>query len=223
VGFRLPSLFILLMAKYGRQTPPCWVVKCMRSERKNNKNQVLAAFMACRDGLVRSLLRMKAKPEDVDDILQETYLRVLGADEKKAIQSYQGYLFTVSRNLVLEKLKANDREITSTINDAILEGGELSAEHHTHYRNKLSHLNQALMALPKNKRQAILLRKYYGLSHKEIASKMKVSVSSVEKYIESGIRQCKTTLAKQGYEFDGLARSRQKRADPSSSSKGGAL
>jgi len=191
----------------------------MDLDSKSKKNQMLRAFLSCRDGLVRSLLRMRAKPEDVDDILQETYLRVMGAGEKTEIQSHQSYLFTVSRNLVLEKLKANDREITSEINDAILEGAEVSAEHHTHYRKKLGHLNDALMALPKNKRQAILLRKYYGLSHKEIASKMNVSVSSVEKYIESGIKHCKVALTRRGYEFEGKAKPNQDIVSRSTSGK----
>jgi len=195
----------------------------MTKDRKSEKNQVLAAFLSCRDGLIRSLLRMKAKPEDVDDILQETYLRVLRADKKKAIQSHQGYLFTVSRNLVLEKLKANDREITSAINEALLESTEAPAEDQTYYKAKLGHLNHALMALPEKKRQAILLRKYYGLSYKEIAAKMNVSISSVEKYIESGIKQCKMVLTKRGYEFEGHSNSGQNNISQSPYSKDSVL
>jgi DNA-directed RNA polymerase specialized sigma24 family protein len=73
-------------------------------------------------------------------------MRVLHANDKTPICSTKGYLSTVSRNLVLEKLSRQSREITMEINDA-------------------------LRALPEKKRRAILLRKFYGLSHNEIAKK----------------------------------------------------
>ena len=145
---------------------------------------------------------MRAKQEDVDDILQETYLRAMDADKKTDIRSRRGYLFTVSRNLVLEKLTADNREITMEINDAILEGDEVSEERRLHYRQKLDMFNEALRSLPEKKRRAILLRKFYGLSHREVAKKMGVSIPSVEKYISSGIKQCKRAASANGYEFE---------------------
>ena len=67
-------------------------------------DQVLKAFLACRDALLRSVVKLCARQEDVDDILQETFLRVYTANEKTRITSLQDYLFVVSRNLVLKKL-----------------------------------------------------------------------------------------------------------------------
>ena len=44
---------------------------------KNKDNLIFKAYMECRDALVRSIMKVCANPEDVDDILQETYLRSL--------------------------------------------------------------------------------------------------------------------------------------------------
>ena len=181
----------------------------MGEHKKTQQNQMLRAYMTCRDALVRSLLKMRAKQEDVDDILQETFLRAMNAEKKTTIKSHQGYLFSVSRNLVLEKLTVDSREITMEINDALLDNAEVSAERRMHYRQKFEQFNEALRALPEKKRQAILLRKFYGLSHREIAKKMGVSIPSVEKYIASGIKQCKRTLMVKGYEFEGYGQGRQ--------------
>ena len=181
----------------------------MDDHKKTQQNQMLRAYMTCRDALVRSLLKMRAKQEDVDDILQETYLRAMNAEKKINIKSHQGYLFSVSRNLVLEKLTVDSREITMEINDALLDNAEVSAEWRMHYRQKFEQFNEALRALPENKRQAILLRKFYGLSHREIAKKMGVSIPSIEKYIASGIKQCKRTLVVKGYEFEGCSQGQQ--------------
>lgn len=177
----------------------------MGESEKVEKNQIVKAYAACRDALVRSLLKMRARQEDVDDILQETFLRAMDANQKTRIQSPRGYLFSVSRNLVLEKLSLESREITMEIDDALLEGTDVDIDRDLHYRRKFQQFKQALSALPENKRRAILLRKFYGLSHREIAKKMNVSISSVEKYIASGIKQCKRSLTIQGYEFDSLS------------------
>ena len=51
---------------------------------------------------------------------------------------------------------------------------------------------EAVAALPEKCRQVFLLRKVHGLPHKEIAERMSLSVSSVEKYLLRGILECKT-------------------------------
>jgi RNA polymerase sigma factor (sigma-70 family) len=172
----------------------------MADGEKQKQNQLLRAFLSCRDALVRSILKMRARQEDVDDILQETYLRVMNASEKRTLNSPQDYLFVVSRNLVIEKLSRQSREIAMEINDALVGVDDVPVDRALHYRRKFKLLNDALRALPEKQRRAILLRKYYGLSHQEVARKMNVSVSSVEKYISGGIKECKRSLQAKGYE-----------------------
>lgn len=159
--------------------------------------------MQCRDALVRSILKMSVKPEDVDDILQETYLRVHAASQKKTIQSPKDYLFVVSRNLVLRGLTHRSRELQAVIDDAVHEASDSSLDAELHQQQKLQTLNEALEVLPDKSRQAILLRKVYGFSSVEIAKKMGVSKSSVDKYIASGISQCEALLNARGYDVGG--------------------
>ena len=165
-------------------------------------DQVLKAFLACRDALLRSVVKLCARQEDVDDILQETFLRVYTANEKTRITSLQDYLFVVSRNLVLNKLSRQSREIVTEINDALVDNNDVSTDMWLHYHQKFEAFSKALYLLPEKNRRAILLRKFYGLSHNEIARKMHVSVSSVEKYLSEGIKRCKQNLCLQGYEFE---------------------
>ena len=174
----------------------------MSDSEKSQENQILKAYISCRDGLIRSILKMCIRQEDVDDILQETFLRVLNANAKTRITSPKDYLFMVSRNLIIERLSHRSREIAMEINDALVGVDDISADRSLHYRRKFEIFNDALCSLPEKKRRAILLRKFYGLSHHEIAKKMNVSVSSVEKYIASGVNQCKRILISQGYEFE---------------------
>lgn len=172
---------------------------------KSSNNRVLTAFQSCRDGLVRSIMKMNVEPQDVDDILQESFIRVLDSDAKQQIKSPKGYLFVVSRNLVLKKLMQQSKIIHTELDDALLEeDGENSIEKELYQKIKFERFSKVLSSLPEKNRRAILLRKLYCLSHKEIAKKMDVSVSSVEKYIASGLTQCKQSLCAQGYEVNDL-------------------
>ncbi|XPF94504.1 RNA polymerase sigma factor [Colwellia sp. RE-S-Sl-9] len=172
---------------------------------KQSNNQVLAAFQSCRDGLVRSIMKMSVKQQDVDDILQETFIRVLNSNAKQQIKSPKDYLFVVSRNLVLKKLIQQSKEIHTELDEALLEDDvDNKVEKELYQKRKFERFSKVLSSLPEKNRRAILLRKLYCLSHKEIAKKMDVSVSSVEKYIATGLKQCKQSLYAQGYEINEL-------------------
>lgn len=170
---------------------------------KQSNNRILTAFHSCRDGLVRSIMKMSVAQQDVDDILQETFIRVLNSDAKQEIKSPKGYLFVVSRNLVLKKLMQQSKEMHTELDDALTEiDDDNTVEKELHQKLKFERFSKVLSSLPEKNRRAILLRKLYCLSHKEIAKKMDVSVSSVEKYIANGLKQCKQSLCTQGYEVN---------------------
>jgi len=168
---------------------------------KQSENRVFSAFQSCRDGLVRSIMKMSVEPQDVDDILQETFIRALNSEAKQHIKSPKGYLFVVSRNLVLKKLMEQSKQIHTELDEALIEDeNDNSIERDHHQKLKFERLTKILSALPEKNRRAILLRKLYCLSHKEIAKKMDVSVSSVEKYIATGLKICKKSMYNEGYE-----------------------
>ena len=177
------------------------------------KNLTLEAFTACKEGLIRSIMKMSVQQADVDDILQEAYLRAFNANEKTRIKSSQDYLFVVSRNLVIKALSRQSKEIATEIDDQLLGADGVSTEMEVHYQIKFQAFNEALKTLPEKNRRAILLRKFYNLSHREIAKKMGVSVSSVEKYISVGINRCAKLLRSQGYDELGLP-SEKNRIEP---------
>lgn len=170
---------------------------------KQSNNRVLAAFQSCKDGLVRSIMKMSVNQQDVDDILQETFISALRSDAQQQISSPKGYLFVVSRNLVLKKLMQQSKEMHTELDEALVEDDfDNTVEKALYQKLKFERFSKVLSSLPEKHRRAILLRKLYCLSHKEIAKKMDVSISSVEKYIASGIKQCKQSLYAQGYDVN---------------------
>ncbi len=163
------------------------------------QNKILHTFVAYQNVLVRTLLRMSVKPEDVDDILQETVTRALAANEKQELKFPKSYLYTVSRNMAFEVNQKRSREVQTEIDNALLESDAPQPDDVTHHKKMLEAFIEAMSTLPVQNQRAILLRRVYGLSHKEIAKKMGVSISSVEKYFAQGIKRCQDVMSGRGY------------------------
>lgn len=164
-----------------------------------NPNRIVGTFLKYRDALIRALLRLSVRPEDVDDILQESLARAIEADQKSTIDLPKSYLFAVSRNLVFREQERRSREVLMEIDEAIIDSKTVDATEEAHSREMLDVFCEAMQTLPASHQRAIILRRVYGLSHREVATKMGVSLSSVEKYYAKGIRRCQQIMDKRGY------------------------
>ncbi|HPE31125.1 MAG TPA: RNA polymerase sigma factor [Parvularculaceae bacterium] len=165
----------------------------------DSESRIVGEFLKYRKLLIRVLLRLSVQPSDVDDILQESLARTLAADRKKRVEFPKSYLYMISRNMVFEENQRRSREVQWEIDEAILEASNAPADEALHYKQMMETFWEALETLPTSHRRAILLRRVYGLSHKEIAKKMGVSVSSVEKYFAQGIKRCEDIMSGRGY------------------------
>lgn len=176
------------------------------TERRAKKDGGIArAFLKYRDVLTGALLRLSVQPSDVDDILQEALARALEADGKDEIRHPKSYLFQIARNMVFREHQRRAREVQGEIDEAILESSDAPTDESVHYKQMLRAFWEAMETLPKAQRRAILLRRLYGLTQRQVAEKMGVSVSSVEKYFAQGMRQCQAVMKARGFELEGAS------------------
>ena len=106
-------------------------------------------------------------------------------------------MFRIAKNLALTKLTKKSEKITDYIEEcsasAVIEYGA-SADSEVEAQESLGLYCDAVAALPEKCRQVFLLRKVHGLAHKEIAQRMSLSVSSVEKYLLRGVLECRAVM-----------------------------
>ena len=147
-------------------------------------------------GSIKSFLgRLLAQREDIEDIAQEAYLRAYVAEQSRAIDQPEAYLFRSARNLALTKLTQKSRQMTDLIDDlgpAVVLRGEAPLEEQLAAEESLGLHCEAVAHLPEKCKQVYILRKVYGLTHREIAERTSLSVSSVEKYMLRGVLACRT-------------------------------
>lgn len=167
------------------------------NEELNNKmaprSAVTGAFLESAGFLKKFLSRFLRMQQDIEDVAQEAYLRAYVAEQRESIEQPKAFLFRVAKNLALTRLARKSRQITDYIEEAgDIAGMETAAssDEEIEAQQCFSLYCEAVASLPAKCRQVFLLRKVHGLCHKEIAERMALSVSSVEKYLREGILAC---------------------------------
>ncbi len=155
---------------------------------------VTAAFLEHQSFLKKFLSRYLYERQDIEDVAQETYLRAYQAEQNRDIEQPKAFLFRIARNIALTSLTRKSNQITDCIadlDDSMVIDNEATVENEVEARQNLGIYCEAVAALPAQCRRVFLLRKIHGLSHKEIAERMGLSVSSVEKHLLKGVLRCR--------------------------------
>jgi RNA polymerase sigma-70 factor (ECF subfamily) len=152
----------------------------------------LAQYVLPHEPALRAWLRRRRIDGlETDDVVQETYAVLSALPAVGHITSPRAYAFQTAQSLVLRHLRRARIVRIDAIGDvesltAALD--EPSPEDHTASRQALRQVCLLIAALPPKCREAFLLRKIDGLSQRQIAERMRISESTVEKHIGRALR-----------------------------------
>ncbi len=144
---------------------------------------------------LRSYLRHSLpSSSDVDDTVQETYLRILEVRRTNAVDLPRQLLFAIARNLVRDFIRKKQRNggrlipLEETPAAGVLDETPDASELASRLDDKAL-LLAAIDALPARCRQVMILRKFKNLSQKEIATLLGISESTVESLVVTGTKR----------------------------------
>ena len=126
---------------------------------------------------------------EIDDIIQETYTRLISAESVAHVLDARSYAFQTAGSVVIDHLRRMKVVSISSVPDLdYLEvvSDDPSPERQVIDRDELHRLAQAIASLPAKVREVFTLRRVYGLSQREVAVKMGLSESTVEKHMSRG-------------------------------------
>lgn len=154
--------------------------------------QQIEVLYADHHGWLRSWLRRKLGDAcDAADLAHDTYLRIMSAGHVPAPDDSRRHLTQVAKGLVIDLYRR--RQIESAYLEALAlvpESQAPSEEARALVVEALIEIDAILHGLPPKARAALLMCRLDGLSYREIAERLQVSVSSVEKYIAAGLLAC---------------------------------
>ena len=151
-------------------------------------NSFLDSFMESRLRLARMVGRI-VRPDDVEDILQETFISTYAASRSRKINNQQAFMVRVARNLALDHVKRAGIKTTSSLED--LDENHLVSEYSVELNYQINEqfleFCRVVADLPSSCRRVFILKKVYGLTLEEIAERSNISTSTVEKHVAKGL------------------------------------
>ena len=161
----------------------------------NSKETMQSIYIGLRTSLVRAVMGI-VPPREVEDIVQETYVRVCQVKHPEDIRQPRSYLFRTARNLALDYLKRSETKYTESMDeqdiDTLIDGrsGDDSTFDQVASNEEFALFCEAVRHLPVKCRRVFVLKKVYGYTQIEIARELDISIGTVEKHISQGIKRC---------------------------------
>jgi RNA polymerase sigma-70 factor (ECF subfamily) len=138
---------------------------------------------------------------DVDDVVQESYLRIWRARAAHPIDSARHFLFQIARHLAIDLVRRDRVSPINRVTDigglSVIEDKPNAAEVASTNHDK-GILFEAIRNLPPRCREIVILRKLQGYSQKEIAARLGISEQTVHAQAVRGLRRCEQYLRKRG-------------------------
>jgi len=161
----------------------------------NNNQLFQKIYLSSRNSISKIISRM-VPPHEIEDIVQETYVRICQVENKEAIESPKSFMYKTARNLALDYIKQANVRLVDRIDDLpAIETLKIDQNKDEPYESTIidhefSHFCDAVRRLPVQCRRVFVLKKVYGCSQREIAENLNLSESTVEKHIANGMKRC---------------------------------
>jgi RNA polymerase sigma factor (sigma-70 family) len=138
---------------------------------------------------------------DVDDIVQETYARLIRERQAGKVFEPRSYLFPVARNVAIDIFRRSRTVAIGGLGEmaglGVLEDKPDAAESAALDQER-ELLFEAISLLPARCREIFSLRRLQGLSHREIAQRMGISENTVDAQLCNAIFRCRQFFVSRG-------------------------
>jgi RNA polymerase sigma factor (sigma-70 family) len=141
--------------------------------------------------LTRFLRRNWRNESEVDDLLQEVYVRVFEGAQKQIPESAKPFVFATAHNLLVDRVrhsKVVPIEAVAELDALDVVADEPGPDRNAIARDELRRLQLALDRLPPRAREAIVLKQVEGLPRREVAARMKITERTVQWHLSEGLQ-----------------------------------
>ncbi|MEO6244998.1 MAG: sigma-70 family RNA polymerase sigma factor [Opitutaceae bacterium] len=140
---------------------------------------------------------------DVDDVVQESHLRLVKAHRLGQIESVKSYLFAIARNVVIGAFRRSRRLAEFPVDEmpafGVLDETADVAETAS-VSQEFALATEAIDRLPARCREIVILRALHGCSHQQIAARLGLSDQTVRVQVARGMKKCAQFLRQHGVE-----------------------
>ena len=159
-------------------------------------NDVVDIFLDLHPMLERIVSYRTGSRQVAQDLTQDIYFRVLNlANEFPTYDDARNYLIRVAINASTDFVRTEKRRqqlLNGTFE--LFENYMPSPEENLYYGQQVTEIDNALSALPEKCRKVLYMSRVEGMTHAEIADKLGVSRSLIEKYAVKAVIHCRNFM-----------------------------
>ncbi len=162
----------------------------------------LARMVVPHEPALRSWLKLRRVIDfEIDDIVQETYAKILSLDSVDGIRNPRAYAYQIAHSILVSQVRRSrvvSIRATGDVERLGVAAPDPSPERQLADRDELRELARAIASMPRKCRIVFTLRRIEGLDHQEIARRLRISRKTVEKRMTQGLRHLMEVYGKGG-------------------------
>lgn len=173
------------------------IIRRLKNDDKSAVDELFGYYYPRLYHFSKSILKIET---DIDDILQEVFVKIwLNRNKISNIETFNAYIFTITKNEVLNLIRSNLRDHTfkdELFLRAVAE--EYQTQNQVEFDEVKSGIDRIVASLPEKRQQVFVLSRTEGLSNKEIARQLNISEKTVEDHITHAIKHIKSAMKDMG-------------------------
>lgn len=162
--------------------------------RPSRKTIVETWFDRYAQELGRFLRRHVRDEQDIEECIQETFLRVWRQEQRGALNGdTQGYLFNAAVNVARDRYRretVRQGRAHDELIDDLRDDGAADAETVAHWSEGVRQLEESLAGLRPSTRQVFLLYHLENLTYPDIARRLAITTRTVEREMARALAHC---------------------------------
>ncbi len=131
----------------------------------------------------------RSQPQDAADVVHDAFAKTLDAGRRQTIRDPLHFVFKVTRNTVLSRLRDGVRRMMHPFHEEEHTEPTVSVEHSVLASERLRRAMAIIEGMPARRQEAFLLHRIEELSYAQIARRMKISIKAVEKHMSMALAQ----------------------------------
>jgi RNA polymerase sigma-70 factor (ECF subfamily) len=203
--FRLPGASSASAAARFEPVPPLSGLAALVEQMATGRQDALARLYDETSPMLNGLLlRILERPEDAEEVLLDVYMKAWKYAARYSDQrgSVQAWLMIMARNAAIDRIrqkraqpKTTPFELESTPEP---ESGDASPEEQTVERERRRKVQIVLRELPPEQREAVELAFFGGLTHAELAERLREPLGTIKSRIRMGLTRLRGLIEEPG-------------------------
>lgn len=142
------------------------------------------------------LCRLLGDRDDAAEVAQDAYLKLYRICKPDEVRNPKALLYRTATNLAMDKIshRAKHAAIAQIEEDDYEVNRALSPEQDATSDRALQLLNRVVGELPPRRRQVLVMHKFMGMTHPEIAASLGISRSMVEQHMTRALAYCRERM-----------------------------